>query len=107
MFVKEIKDFIVKIVNGRDYVPTGLLELNRYFRYYDPIYFDIIDEGNILIAKSTNFRYGTIITNGRDIQEVDKNIKDAIMSSFDIPSSYAKEAAISNIGDKNMQYASA
>ena len=52
------------------------------------------------IAISTNFRYGSIVTSGKDVEELEKNIKDAILTSFDIPSSYAKEANILKVGQE-------
>lgn len=107
MFFKEIKDKILKNISGTNYVPAGLLDINRYFRYNEPISFDIKIEDGIFIAKSKNFRYGVIITSGSNNNDLEKNIKDAIMTSFEIPSSYEKEAAISKVGDKNTVYASA
>lgn len=46
------------------------------------------------MARSTNFRYGSIITSGKDEQEVDRNIKDAILTSFEIPSAYSADAKL-------------
>ena len=40
-----------------------------------------------------------------DEKELDKNIKDAILTSFEIPSSYAKEAKIHRVGDGRKEYA--
>lgn len=100
-----MKNNFIKFINGKGYVPAGLSEMNRYFYHNGPIFFDIKNEEGIFIAVSNNFRHGSIITDGVDMSELDKNIKDAILTSFDIPSSYAKEAAISNIGDKEMKYA--
>ena len=48
---------------------------------------------------STNFRFGSIITSGKTREELDENIKDAILTSFDVPSAYAKEAAVKSVGE--------
>ena len=83
---KQAKDYVVKLLNGKDFVPAGLVEINRYFRLYEPVRFDFKQENGTIIAISQNFRYGSIITSGRNEQELDKNIKDAILTSFSIPS---------------------
>lgn len=87
--------------------PQGLVELNRYFRYYKPINFKYEHKDGLIVAISTNFQYGSIITSGKDEAELDKNIKDAILTSFEIPSSYAKEASIQNEKDRQGNYAAA
>ena len=92
---------------GNRIVPKELLELNQYFRLHGAIGFAYTksDDGHI-IAKSTNFRYGSIVTSGKDMNEVDKSIKDAILTSFGVPSAYAKEAALRNQGtEKESSYA--
>ena len=86
-------------------VPRGLLELHQYFKAYKAINFEFKKEGEEIVAVSTDFVYGSIVTAGKNEKELDKNIKDAILTSFEIPSSYAKEAAIVNVGEKEKQYA--
>lgn len=103
--IKVIKDKILKLIWGNDYVPEGLLELYKYFRHNEPIEFDINKENGKFIAVSRNFRYGAIVTSGVDQETLDKNIEDAILSSFDIPSSYSREAAISRVGKNSQAYA--
>jgi hypothetical protein len=105
-FTKRAKDYALKILNGKDLVPYGLVEINRYFRFYGPIQFEYKHEGGVIIAISQNFQCGSIITSGRNEKELDKNIKDAILTSFEIPSSYAKEANIKNLNEnKHKAYA--
>ncbi|MFA6417248.1 MAG: hypothetical protein WCW61_03595 [Patescibacteria group bacterium] len=103
---KQAKDYIVKFFwNGADLVPAGLLELNQYFRINGGITFDNKKEGNVIVAVSQNFRYGSIITSANSQEELDKNIKDAILTSFDIPSSYAKEVGLHKVGSEAREYA--
>ncbi len=96
---KVIKDRVIKVLNGPEMVPIELIELNKYFHVYGGINFDFkkSDEG-YTIARSTNFKYGSIITSGRNEEEVDKNIKDAILTSFEIPSVYLKESKLRREG---------
>lgn len=103
---KKVKDRLIKLLLGKSAVPQGLVELNQYFRHYGPISFrrEQGENGN-LIAISNNFRYGSIVTSGSNIEELDKNIKDAILTSFEVPSSYAREAGVRNTGDKLEEYA--
>lgn len=102
--IKKTKDQLLKLLYGDDFVPRGLFELDQYFRTNGAIHFDFKKEGELTIAISNDFRYGSIITSGRNSEELDKNIKDAILTSFEVPSSYAKEANIINTG-KDKQYA--
>lgn len=105
---KRIRDQVIKLMLGKSTVPQGLVELYRYFRAYDPINFKFETNENGIVAISTNFRYGSIITSGKNKEELDKNIKDAILTSFEIPSSYAAEAKISKVGDGRVgEYAAA
>ena len=103
---KKAKDQFVKFLLGKSAVPRGLVELNQYFWLYGPISFrrENGTDGN-LIAISDNFRYGSIVTSGHDLETLDENIKDAILTSFDIPSSFAKEAKIYRTSDKGEEYA--
>lgn len=101
-FAKKTKDYLLKAISGKDFAPQGLVEINRYFRIYGPINFDFKKEDGVIVGISQNFKYGSIITSGKNFEELDKNIKDAILSSFEIPSSYSKEANIKNINEHKM-----
>jgi len=105
---KVIKDAIAKWLLGKGTVPSGLNELNKYFRHYGPIRFrsEKQDDGTI-VAVSDNFIYGSIITSGKDEKELENNIRDAILTAFEVPSSYASEAAIRKIGAGASEYAPA
>jgi len=103
--LKQTKDHLLKLFWGDKIVPRGLFELNQYFRLYDPINFKFEKSNGVIIAISENFLYGSIVTSGKDEKELDKNIKDAILTSFEIPSSYAKEAKIYRLSEKLEQYA--
>jgi len=62
----------------------------------------------MIVAVSENFRYGSIVTFAEDEKRLDDKIKDAILTSFGIPSSYAKEAGIHREGAEHlMAYAAA
>lgn len=103
---KKVKDQLIKALLGKASVPRGLFELNQYFRLYGPINFrHEKGEGGNIIAISTNYRFGSIVTSGMTTEELEKNIKDAILTSFSIPSSFAKEAAVYKVGDKQGEYA--
>lgn len=97
---KIIKDHITKILRGNNVVPRELLELSDYFRHNSNIHFDYKKENDTIVAISTNFRYGSIVTSGKNQKELDKNIRDAILTSFDVPSAYAAEAQIHRVGEK-------
>lgn len=105
--VREIKNYIVKLANGSEMVPRGLFESREYFRQYGGINFIHIEKDGLTIAKSTNFRWGSIITDGKNNTELDKNIVDAILTAFEIPSSYSREAGIKKVGSekKGKEYA--
>ncbi|OGY52155.1 MAG: hypothetical protein A3J59_03305 [Candidatus Buchananbacteria bacterium RIFCSPHIGHO2_02_FULL_56_16] len=98
--IKQTKDYLAKTLAGSRFVPQGLFEASEYFRHNGPIKFEFKIENDQHIAISTNFRYGSIVTSGKDVEELEKNIKDAILTSFDIPSSYAKEANILKVGQE-------
>ena len=102
---KKTRDYVIKAILGNKVVPRGLFELNEYFRHYHGINFRYEKKEGLIIALSTNFRFGSIITSGKNEEELDKNIKDAILTSFEIPSSYAKEAKIQKVGDGRKDYA--
>ncbi len=104
-YSKIIKDCIVKFFwNGDDIVPRGLFELSQYFRSHGPIKFSFHKEDGYIIATSQNFKYGSIITQGVDQTELDKNVKDAILTAFEIPSAYKKEANIKSVGEAAQEY---
>lgn len=86
-------------------MPKGLLELNQYFRNKEPINFEFKRDGDMIVAVSTNFQYGSIVTSGKDEKELDQKIKDAILTAFEIPSSYAEDAKIHRVGDEEKIYA--
>ena len=99
--VKKVKDELIKLLLGKSAVPRGLFELNQYFRQYGPINFNFEDgENGVTVAVSDNFRFGSIVTSGKNATELDKNIKDAILTSFEVPSSFATEASIKKVGDE-------
>lgn len=103
---KKVKDQLIKLVLGKATVPRGLFELHQYFRHNEPISFrsEKGADGRI-IAVSNNFQHGSIVTSGSNLEELDKNIKDAILTSFEIPSSYAQEAGIEKVGTNHEAYA--
>lgn len=104
--IKQFKDRLIKILFGNSAVPRGLFELNEYFRKRGFINFEEKkEEDGLFIAVSTNFQYGSIIAHGKNQEELDKNIKDAILTSFEIPSSYVKEANIIKKGTTQNAYA--
>src|SRR3989338_354725 len=103
---KKIKDQLIKLLLGKSAVPRGLIELNQYFRHYGPIEFRREKGGDgSMIAISNNFIYGAIVTSEKNLEELDKKIKDAILTCFDIPSSYEKEAAITRESGEQEMYA--
>ena len=101
--IKETKDYLLKILQGPKLVPAGLFELAEYFRHNGSILFEYTKSEGLTIAKSTDFRHGAIITSGKNQEELDKNIKDAILTSFEIPSAYAKEARLYKTGDQQIK----
>ena len=98
-------DRLLRAIRGRGYVPMGLFELSQYFRQIGPIKFKFYKEGDRYIAVSENYRYGSIISSGSTPEELDRNIKDAILTSFSVPSSYAKEAKVQREGERSEEYA--
>ena len=98
-FLKIITDQLAKaLLDGKGFVPRELVDMNQYFRRNGAINFEFKKEGGLIIGISTDFRYGSIVTTGKNAEELDKNIKDAILTAFDLPSSYIKEAGIINVG---------
>ena len=102
---KLLKDYTTKLLLGKNAIPRGLYEASEYFRNYGPIIFQFTKEDGHIFAKSTNFRCGVIMTSGRNLQELDSNIKDAILTSFSIPVSYAGEANIKKMKSDSKEYA--
>jgi hypothetical protein len=103
--IKQLKDQIAKTISGTEYVPRGLFELSQYFRLNDAIKFDFHKEEDRIVAVSKNFRFGSIVTSGKNKKELDENIKDAILTAFDLSSAYKKEANIHNKSSKQQEYA--
>ncbi len=103
--LKKTKDQLIKLFFGDTVVPRGLYELDQYFRLYGPISFLYEKSDGVTVARSENYRYGAIVTSGRNENELDKNIKDAILTSFEVPSSFSKEAKIYKTGEQKEEYA--
>ena len=103
---KQTKNQLIRGLLGKASVPSGLADLHHYFRIYGPIDFAMEkQEDGSLIAVSKNFRYGSIIAHGGDHAELNEKIKDAILTSFEVPSSYATEAAIRNVAEREYAFA--
>lgn len=103
---KQAKDKLIKLLFGTSSVPSGLSDLHHYFRTYEPINFHIEkQEDGSLVALSENFRYGRIITHAQNPIELNEKIKDAILTAFDVPSSYAQEAAVKRTDEKEYAFA--
>lgn len=103
--IKITKDYLIRKLLPRESIPRGLFELDQYFRRYKEIEFEFKAKGDLVIAVSKDFRFGSIITSGKTPQELDENIKDAILTSFKIPSSYSKEIVIKKAGEASKVYA--
>ncbi|MDF1496971.1 MAG: hypothetical protein P1P90_02830 [Patescibacteria group bacterium] len=105
--VKITKDWLTKQLNNSlEFVPMGLVDLQRYFRNYGNIEFKYEKQGEFNIAISQNYNYGSIIASAKSMEELDDKIKDAILTSFKIPSAYKEEAAITRQGEA-LEYAAA
>lgn len=102
---KVTRDWLARALLGDKIVPEGLVDLHSYFRRFGPIQFEVKDKNGLLIARSQDFRYGSIITSGKNRNELDANIKDAILTSFEVPSVYADKAAIIRDGERGSRYA--
>lgn len=98
---KQAKDQLIRLILGKNAAPQGLVDLNHYFRTYGPINFrhEVQEDGSI-IAISVNFLHGTIITRANRIGELDENVKDAILTAFEVPSSYAEVAGVHRVGSE-------
>jgi hypothetical protein len=104
-FIKQSKDNFVKFLFGKNIVPRELLDLHDYFRLHGPINFEYKQGDGVTIAVSTNFRFGSIVTSGKNEKELDRNIRDAILTSFDLPAVYAKESTLYRTDKKENTYA--
>ena len=102
---KQIKDQIIKNILGADVVPRELFDLHEYFRQNGAIHFEFHKEDGKTVAVSKNFRLGSIVTSGKNKNELDKNIKDAILTSFELPAVYKKEAGLYNKNSNKQEYA--
>lgn len=107
--IKKAKDKLFKLflkaAFGQNAVPKGVADLQHYFRFYGPINFTNTQEGALLVARSTNFRFGSIITSAETHEQLDAQVKDAILTAFAIPSSFLAEADIKKVGDSQKEYA--
>lgn len=102
---KVAKDWVARVLIGKSVIPTGLLDLHKYFKSFGSITFDHHKEGDVLVSVSRNFKYGTIVAHGKTKEELDSNIRDAILTAFEVPSAYKKEAAIVKEGELKDAYA--
>lgn len=103
---KQAKDRLFKMVFGKNSPPPGLNELNKYFRLYGPINFTFEKQADgSFVAVSQNYKYGSIVTRARDRSELDDQVRDAILTAFEVPSSYAKEAGVHKVDDKEYAFA--
>ena len=109
--LKVARDHISRLVVQAfvpDYRPKSLVELKDYFYHYHTINFDYHQGDNgRTIAVSNNFYNGSIVTSGNDKKDLDSNIKDAILTAFNVPSSYAGDAGITEESSRQGQYAPA
>ena len=103
---KQAKDRLARFLLGSEVAPQGLVELNQYFRLYGPINFqgERQEDGSI-VAVSQNFRYGSIVTHADSQEELYEKIKDAILTAFEVPASFAEDAAIHRIGEEGYAFA--
>jgi hypothetical protein len=103
--LKVFKDHIIKqFWNGSDIVPRGLLGMSEYFRHNTGIHFNFHQEDGYIVAISDNFRFGSIVTQAKNRQELDAKVKDAILTAFEVPSSSKKEANIRAVGQEAKEY---
>ena len=105
--LKVIKDWLARrelVLFKGDVLPAELFDLYDYFRFSaDGINFAIRKDkdSDMWVAESVGFRQGSIITTGRTEAELEKNMRDAILTAFSIPSSYMKEAKLVGKNVKN------
>ena len=104
--IKRVRDSVVKFILGGHTAPQGLVELHYYFRTHEPIRFrNERQEDGSCIAISENFQYGKIITRADCVESLDDQVKDAILTAFDVPFSYAKEAGVHRVGETEYAFA--
>lgn len=99
--LKIFKDKVNRAIRPNDYVPEGLFELSQYFRLHGPINFHNEPQDGVIVAKSTNFRHGSIITSGKNEKELDENVRDAILTAFEVPSAYADKVELRKVGEES------
>jgi len=105
-FYKQTKDQVMKLWLGKASVPAGLAELQYYFRMNDPIHFESEKQPDgSFVVMSTNFREGKIITRLDRLEQLDEKVTDAILTAFEVPSSYAEQASIHRVGEKGYAFA--
>lgn len=107
---KKAKDQFLKFFWGKKIVPRGLFELQHYFRTFGPIHFEVKNgEDGGIIAVSQDFKFGSIVTKAATEEDLQKNIQDAVLTAFEVPSSYAKEAdtKVQKVGGQKEMYAAA
>lgn len=97
-FSKELRDKLLRLVAGNDFRPRGLVDLQEYFRHNPEITFELTKKDGGFIAHSKNFRYGSIVTVAKSLETLDHSVRDAILTTFEIPSSYEEEAGIRRRG---------
>lgn len=104
--LKIAKDWIAKRFLGSSTVPKSLSDLNHYFAVYKTINFSYkkLEDGSLL-AMSSDFVYGSIVTSGKNEDDLGSNIPDAILTAFEVPSAYAKEANIHRVAAGEFSYA--
>ncbi|MBU1126673.1 MAG: hypothetical protein ABH826_03045 [Patescibacteria group bacterium] len=103
---KQAKDRLIKFVLGKSTIPQGLNELNKYFRIYGPINFTFEKQlDGSFVAMSKDFKYGSIVTSAKNREGLDEKVHDAILTAFEVPSSYAQEAAVHRVGDRGYAFA--
>lgn len=106
-----MKNIIYKLIS---YLPTrqGKERLQNLINYInkDPIKFSvekITEDGqSYFLATSFNIPKGNIITSGKNLEELNNNIKDAIFTSFDVPAYYCDYSLIKEQAEiKELKYA--
>lgn len=103
--LKNIKDSLIKYLAGSDFLPEEVFDASEYFRHFRAINFEFKKDDGLFIATSTNFQWGTVIASGKTLKELDRNIKDAILTAFSVPSAYADKLKIQNIDESQKKYA--
>lgn len=97
---KVLKDAVVRAILGHSSIPKGLFDLSEYGRHYGPIKFNFHREDGKIVAVSEGFQFGSIVTEAANDKELDAKIKDAILTAFEIPSVYRKQANVVRVGSE-------